>query len=85
MVGMSCKLKWRFDCVGGFYLISFTFVVEGLDVNHSKILNGILKNELIEEAVEEGWLELETVCCVVLLLVAVAVVEIFYIKMKRKK
>lgn len=54
MVGMSCKLEWRFDCVGGFYLISFTFVVEGLDVNHSKILIGNLKNELIEEAVEEG-------------------------------
>lgn len=41
-----------------------------------------MKNELIEE---EGWQGLETVCCVVLLLVAVAIVESFYVEMGKKE
>lgn len=78
--------------------MSLTLEVDGVAVNHSKILNENLKNELIVEAEEEEevvggcWHEFGiSVCCVDLLLVAVAIVEIFYIwnetkkKIKRKK
>lgn len=52
-------------------------VAEGVAVNHLKILSGHSKYELNEVVEGEGSLEWETFCCMVLLLAALAIVDIF--------